>query len=72
MDLDPGVKFVEHEVTDQNFLQKYESTSKNLFCNFSKLVGHDESHNCALELMRERTYDAYRVHGVEEIKGSAV
>jgi hypothetical protein len=49
-------------------MQKYQSTTKNLFCNFCKLVGHDEkmSHT---DLMRECTTDAYRFQGEEGLEG---
>ena len=34
---------------------------KNPYCKFCKLVGHNEDECRSFDLMRERTYDAYRV-----------
>jgi hypothetical protein len=50
-------------------MQKYQSTTRNLFCNFCKSVGHDEKDCHALDLMRECTTDAYRVQGEEGPEG---
>jgi hypothetical protein len=52
-------------------MQKYQSTVRNLFCNFCKSVGHEEKDCCAFDLMRECTADAYRVQG-EESEGGAL
>jgi hypothetical protein len=40
-------------------LQKYHSTSRNLFSIFFKLVGHDEKDCHTFDMMRECTSDAY-------------
>jgi hypothetical protein len=41
-------------------LQKYQSTPRNLFCNFFKLVVHEEK-DCQFNLMREHTSDMYNI-----------
>jgi hypothetical protein len=41
----------------------------NLFCIFSKSVGHDEKECHAFDLMREHTMDAYIVQGEEGAEG---
>jgi hypothetical protein len=50
-----------HHLTACPLLQKYQSTPRNLFCNFCKSVGHDEKDCHAFDLMRERTLDAYKI-----------
>jgi hypothetical protein len=50
-----------HHPTACPLLQKYQTTPKNLFCNFCKSVGHDENNCRAFDLMRERTLDAYKI-----------
>jgi hypothetical protein len=50
-------------------IQKYQSTVRNVFCDFCKLVGHDKKGCLALDLMRERTTDEYTVQGEEGSKG---
>jgi hypothetical protein len=50
-------------------MQKYQSTTRNLFCNFCKYVRHDEKECHALDLMRERIADAYQVQMEEGIEG---
>lgn len=52
-----------HHPTVCPLLHKYQSTARSLFCNFCQSVGHDETNCRALDLMRERTSDAYRVKG---------
>ena len=42
-------------------LQRYVQVPKNPYCKFCKSVGHNEYECCSFDLMRERTYDAYRV-----------
>jgi hypothetical protein len=46
---------------DFPLLQKYQSTPKNLFCNFRKSVGHEEKYCRAFDLMREHTSYVYRI-----------
>jgi hypothetical protein len=50
-----------HHLTIFPLLHKYQSTSRNLFCNFCKLVEKDEKDCRAFDLMRECTLDAYRI-----------
>jgi hypothetical protein len=50
-----------HHPTECPLLQKYQSTPKNLFCNFCKSVGHEEKDCRAFDLLRERTSDIYRI-----------
>ena len=40
-------------------LQKYTKTPKNLYCTFYSLVGHDDNHCHALDMMMERTQNVY-------------
>jgi hypothetical protein len=40
-------------------MQKYKTKLKSTFCNFCKLVGHEEKNCRTLDLMKERTSDAY-------------
>jgi hypothetical protein len=42
-------------------MQKYQTVPKNSYCTFCKSVGHDDKDCRTMELMRERTSDAYRV-----------
>jgi hypothetical protein len=42
-------------------MQKYNTMPKISYCNFCKLVSHDDKHCRMLELMREITLDIYRV-----------
>ena len=44
-----------HVIDNCHLLQKFVQTSQQLFCNFYKLVGHDERNCCSYELMMERT-----------------
>lgn len=43
-------------------MQKYQTVPMNSYCTFCKSVGHDDKDYRTMELMRERTSDAYRVH----------
>jgi hypothetical protein len=52
-----------HHPTECPLLQKYQSTRRNLFCNFCKCLGHEEKDFHAFELMRECTSDMY---GIQE------
>jgi hypothetical protein len=42
-------------------MQKYQTVPKISYCNFCKLVGHDDKNCRIMDLMRETTSDAYRV-----------
>jgi hypothetical protein len=42
-------------------MQKYKTEPRSTFCNFCKLVGHEETNCRNLELMKERTLDAYMI-----------
>jgi hypothetical protein len=42
-------------------MQKYQTVTKTTFCNFSKLVGHEDKECKDLEIMKERNSNAYRV-----------
>jgi hypothetical protein len=42
-------------------MQKYQTVPKSSYCNFCKLVGHNEKYFRTIDLMLERTLDAYRV-----------
>lgn len=42
-------------------IQKYKTIPKSSYCNFCKLVGHDDKDCRTMELMRERTSYTYRV-----------
>jgi hypothetical protein len=41
-------------------MQKYQTVTKNIFCNLYKFVGHEDKDCRTMELMKERTSDAYR------------
>jgi hypothetical protein len=41
-------------------MQKYQTLPKSKFCNFFKLVGHEDKDYKTLEIMKERKLDAYR------------
>jgi hypothetical protein len=47
-------------------LQKYTKTPKNLYCTFCSLVGHDDSHCRALDLMMERIQDVYAMQSEQQ------
>jgi len=49
-------------------MQKYQTVSKSSYCTFCKLAGHDDKDCKTIELMQERTSDAYRVQ-VEMMTG---
>lgn len=49
-----------HATDNCHLLQKYTQNSKQLFCNFSRSVGHDERTCRSYELMMDRT-PTYRV-----------
>jgi hypothetical protein len=51
-------------------MQKYQTVLKNSYCTFCKSVGHDDKDCRTMELMRERTSDAYRVQA-EMMTGQA-
>ena len=51
----------QHQPEDCYLLQRYVRIPKNPDCKFCKLVGHNEDECRSFDLMRERTYDAYRV-----------
>jgi hypothetical protein len=50
-----------HHPTECTLLYKYQSTPRNLFCNFCKLVGHEEFFFRVFDLMRECTSDMCRI-----------
>jgi hypothetical protein len=49
-------------------MQKYQTIPKSKLCNFFKFVGHEDKDCRTMELMKERTSDAYRKK-VELMKG---
>jgi hypothetical protein len=51
-------------------MQKYQIVPKNSYCTFCKSMGHDDKDCRTMELMRERTSNAYRVQ-VEMMNGKA-
>ena len=51
----------QHRPEDFYLLQRYVQVPKNSYCKFYKSVGHNEDECRSFDLMRERTYDAYRV-----------
>jgi hypothetical protein len=52
-------------------MQKYQTMPKSTFCNFCKSVGHEDKDCRTLEMMKERTSDAYRMQ-VEPMTGPPV
>ena len=44
-----------HDMDNYHSLQKYTQNSQQLFCNFCRLVGHDEYTYRSYELMMDRT-----------------
>jgi alpha-acetolactate decarboxylase len=44
-----------------SMMQKYQTVPKSSYCNFCKSMGHEDKYCITMELMRERTSDAYRV-----------
>jgi hypothetical protein len=51
-----------HHPPNFPLLHKYHSTPLDLFCNFCKLVEHEEKDCHAFDLMREHTSYMYRIH----------
>ena len=51
----------QHQPEDCYLLQRYVQVPKNPYCKFCKSVGHNEDECRSFDLMRERTYNAYRV-----------
>ena len=51
----------QHRPENCHFLQRYVQVPKNPYYKFCKSVGHNEDECHSYDLMRERTYDAYRV-----------
>ena len=51
----------QHRPENCHLLQRYVQVPKNPYCNFCKSIGHSEDEFRSYDLMRERTYDAYRV-----------
>jgi hypothetical protein len=45
-------------------MQKYQTMPKSTFYNFFKFVGHEEKDCRTLEIMKERTSDAYKMQDV--------
>ena len=52
----------QHRPKDCYLLQRYVQFPKNPYCKLCKSVGHNEDECRSFDLMRERTYDTYRVH----------
>jgi hypothetical protein len=50
-----------HDPYHYPMMQKYQTIPKSSYCNFCKLVGHDEKDCKTMDLVRQRTSDAYRV-----------
>jgi hypothetical protein len=70
---DYGAKSVRNQGHDPYhcpMMQKYQTVPKSSYCNFCKSVGHDDKDCRTMELMRERTSDAYRVQA-EMMTGQA-
>jgi hypothetical protein len=44
-------------------MQKYVQTPTNLYCTFSKSVGHDDRDCIAFDLMHEISRDIYKIQG---------
>jgi hypothetical protein len=59
-----------HDPYHCSMMQKYQTVPKSSYCNFCKSVGHDDKDCRTMELMRERTSDAYRVQA-EMMTGQA-
>ena len=55
-----------HRPQDCHMVQKYTKTPKNLYCTFCSLVGHDDSHFRALDMMMERTQDVYAMQSEQQ------
>ena len=50
-----------HRLENCYLLQRYVQVPKNPYCKFCKSVRHNEDECRSYDLMRERTYDTYRV-----------
>jgi alpha-acetolactate decarboxylase len=59
-----------HDPYHCTMMQKYQTVPKSSYCTFCKSVGHDDKDCRTMELMRERTSDAYRVQA-EMMTGQA-
>ena len=51
-----------HNPYHYTMMQKYQTVPESSYCTFFKSVGHDDKDYRTMELMWERTLDAYRVH----------
>jgi hypothetical protein len=51
----------DHDPYHCTMIRKYQTIPKSSYCNFYKSVGHNDKDCRTMELMRERTSDAYRV-----------
>ena len=58
----------QHHPKHCHLLQRYVQVPKNTYCKFCKSVGHNEDECHSYDLMREHTYDAYRVQN--EVQGN--
>jgi hypothetical protein len=54
-------KKLEHDPYHFPMMHKYQTVLRISYCNFCKSMGHDEKYCRTMDLMRERTSDAYRV-----------
>jgi hypothetical protein len=58
------VRYVRNGVITQHSVHYYRSTrvrQRNCFAFFCKYLGHEEKDFCAFDLMREHTFDMYRI-----------
>jgi hypothetical protein len=60
-----------HDPYHCTMMQKYQTVPKSSYCTFYKSVGHIDKYCRTMDLMRERTSDAYRVQA-EMMTGQAV
>jgi hypothetical protein len=51
-----------HDPYHCTMMQKYQTVPNNSYCTFCKSFGHNEKDYRTMELMWERTSDAYRVY----------
>jgi hypothetical protein len=63
-------KKIVHDPYHYTMMHKYQTVLKSSYCTFCKLVVHDEKDFRTMELMRERTSDAYGVQA-EMMTGKA-